>query len=427
MTDFLIKHYWHTPAAGSMNALKAPKLTNSAGGLINLLDAVLVNGFGESAVSMAVHPTDVNKAVITETTHGYTLTARISISGCDNPNFNTEFEIIEVPNANTYIVDVTGIHSQPAGDPITTSTSILVKIPSLGWTKEFSATNKAVYRMKGGNRRYLWLDDTNTSSGITKVRGAWGATGPEFTDLVSPFPDSVQVAAGSDPRWHHYIHSGNIGAWGTTTDIGWTIIGTEKFFYLSIQHYYGQNNLANENSSRAVFVFGDVNPYNSYDTSATILSAGSNVNSANVSPASVCCFGRWLEGYDYRQSWAGTWWNVNKPTFMRMIAPMADAVRWVDNVGLGRGSSDVVAANDISPIAQPILLADDIANAIRAEMPGMAVSACYINNIYPQNSIINISGVRYMNMSTRYTNSGGTDGSFLAQIDGNMHTLKGTL
>ena len=427
MTEFLIKHYWHTPAAGSMNALKAPKLTNSAGSLINLLDAVLVDGFGEAAVTMAIHPTDVNKAVITETSHGYAPTTRIKISGCDNSNFNTEFEIVEVPDANTYVIDVTGLHSQPAGSPVTTSSSILVKVPSLGWTKEFSGTNKAVYRMKGGNRRYLWLNDTDTSAGITKVRGAWGATGPEFADLISPFPDITQAAAGSDPRWHHYINGSNQGACGTTTDIGWTIIGTEKFFFLSIQHYYGQNFIANQNSSRAIFVFGDVNQYNVHDTSATILSAGDNSNSAHPEPRVVCCFGRWLEGYDYRQTFAGTWWNANKPTFFRMIAPMADAVRWIDNVGLGRGWSRIVPDNDIIPIAQPILLSDDLAGAIRAEMPGMAVSACYINHIYPQNSIININGVRYMNMSTRYSNSVGTDGSFLVQIDGDMHTLKGTL
>jgi hypothetical protein len=427
MTTFKIKHYWHTPGMGSMNAIKAPKLTNNAGSLITVLDAVLVDGFGEATVSMSIHPTDVNKAVITENNHGYALTTRIKVDGCDNTAFNSEFEIIEIPDANTYVIDVTGLHSQAAGTPVTTSSNITVKVPSLGWTKVFSGMNKAVYKMKGGSQRYLWIGDNQ--SYYAKVRGAWDATGANETDLKWPFPDFDQAASGSPPRWFHRIDSSNTGPWGTTTDIGWTIIGTDKFFFISIHHYYGENWIRDGDCFWNVYVFGDVNVYNQSDTSATVLAAGQNSDPSSWNlPYYTTPFCRWREGYDYRQTFAGTWNNLKKPTFYRMMGPFADGVSWTDDVGLGRGRFDINPSLDNIPVGTPVLLTDGTANGIRAEMPGMAVTPVYLNGVYQQNNIINVNGVRYMYMATKYSiYANVNDGHFLVQIDGDMHTLKGTL
>jgi flagellar basal body rod protein FlgG len=56
----------------------------------------------------------------------------------------------------------------------------------------------------------------------------------------------------------------------------------------------------------------------------------------------------------------------------------------------------------------------------------MAVIPVYLNGVYQQNNIIDVNGVRYMYMATRYGSGGYTnDGHFLVQIDGDMHTLKG--
>jgi hypothetical protein len=430
MTAFLIKHYWHTPGMGSMNANKAPKLSNSAGSLITVLDAVLVNGFGSAIVSMSIHPTDVNKAVITENNHGYSLTTRIKVDGCDNTAFNTEFEIIDIPDANTYVIDVTGLHSQAAGTPVTTSSNITVIIPSLGWTKEFSGTNLAVYRTKGGNRRYLWLDDSESTNGFAKVRGAWGAQGANESNLISPFPSFDQAASGSPPRWYHRIDSGNTGSWGTTTDIGWTIIGTDRFFFLSTHYYSGQNIVCNTDCSRNVYVFGDVNVYNQSDTSATVLAGGQNSPPGDwIQINYTSTFSSWLQGYDYRQTFSGTWGNLQAPTRFRMAPPFADCVNWSNGgVGLGRGLFNLNPFLDQIPIGQPVILTDDVTNSIRAELPGMAVTPVYLNGIYQQNNIINVNGVRYMYMATKYTSGANTvDGHFLVQIDGDMHTLKGTM
>jgi hypothetical protein len=430
MTTFKIKHYWHTPGMGSMNATKAPKLSNSAGSLISVLDAVLVNGFGEATVSMSIHPTDVNKAVITENNHGYALTTRIKVDGCDNPAFNSEFEIIEIPDANTYVIDVTGLHSQTAGTPVTTSSNITVKVPSLGWTKEFNGTNKAVYKMKGGNHRYLWIDDNQ--SYYAKVRGAWDATGVNETNLKWPFPDFEQAASGSPPRWWHRATTDSFwgyGPWANPNDIGWTIIGTDRFFFLSIHYWSGLNLLRDTNCFRAIYAFGDVNVYNNSDTSATILASSWNSDTYDDNKLyEVTPFCRWREGYNYRQTFAGTWYNYKKPTFYRMVPPFADGVCWTDDVGVGRGRFEINPFLDVIPIGAPILLTDSIANGIRAEMPGMAVTPVYLNNFYQQNDIINVNGVRYMYMATKYTIVANTnDGHFLVQIDGDMHTLKGTL
>jgi hypothetical protein len=423
MTDFKIKHYWHTPGMGSMNATKAPKLTYAAGSLISLLDAVLVNGFGQATVSMSIHPTDVNKAVITENNHGYALTTRIKVNGCNNPAFNTEFEIIEIPNANTYVIDVTGLHSQAAGTPVTTSSNITVKVPSLGWTKEFSGTNKAVYRMKGGSRRYLWIDDS--AYYYAGVKGAWEANGVSESNLISPFPKTNQGSA-YYPRWHHNISTSYNGPWGADTDIGWTIIGTDRFFFISIHFYSGRDISHYDDCFRVVYVFGDVNVYNQNDTSATILASGQYgfTSLQYESP-----FTYWSRDYSYVQAFAGTWYNKRFSTYYRMLPPFADCVGWNENVGVGRGKFDLNPFLDVIPVGQPVVLIDNNSNSIRAEMPGMAVTPVYLNGIYRQNDIININGVRYMYMVTRFDESStpNKDGHFLVQIDGDMHTLKGTL
>jgi hypothetical protein len=109
-----------------------------------------------------------------------------------------------------------------------------------------------------------------------------------------------------------------------------------------------------------------------------------------------------------------------------MVPPFADGVSWTDDVGLGRGRFDINPYLDNIPVGIPVVLSDDISNSIRAEMPGMAVTPVYLNGVYQQNSIIDVNGVRYMYLATKYTAGANTnDGHFLVQIDGDMHTLKG--
>lgn len=117
--------------------------------------------------------------------------------------------------------------------------------PAAGWTKEFSAAGKAIYRMGGptGARMYFRIDEvTNTNTYL--VRGAEGASG--IDTLVDPFPTVAQMANGlalargsvlAGGRYWYVIADANRFFLYTTSGVGavspvTTTVGT-KTNYLS--------------------------------------------------------------------------------------------------------------------------------------------------------------------------------------------------
>lgn len=135
------------------NNTNAPQLSNTWGCLIDILDACLVTGFG----SIPVTSLNVDSGICTATfatSHNFKQHQVIEISGADRNEFNTEFRILSVPTANTFTfaVDTSAIS---AGGSISCS------LPPLGWKKEFSGTQKAVYRgNKGLDALYLRVDNS---------------------------------------------------------------------------------------------------------------------------------------------------------------------------------------------------------------------------------------------------------------------------
>jgi hypothetical protein len=95
-----------------------------------------------------------------------------------------------------------------------------------GWTKPYTGTNLAAYRMGTGGtarRMYLRVDDTNAQ--IARWRGF-----DDMTDVntgTEPFPTVAQQA---DPGMAHYKSSAASG-----TARPWVMIATEVFFYLFVQ------------------------------------------------------------------------------------------------------------------------------------------------------------------------------------------------
>jgi hypothetical protein len=146
-------------------------------------------------------------------------------------------------------------------------------VPPLGWDKVFSDTNRAVYRARVGNRHFLYIDDTGTNGalpGAAKVRpfesmssinessiNSWMAYGDSLKNTNRYTSSSgLSISENRAVCWMHYIDPGysgsGAGASGTSTDIGWTIIGCDRFFYLSIQNMFG-----NTDPHRTPYMFGD--------------------------------------------------------------------------------------------------------------------------------------------------------------------------
>lgn len=98
--------------------------------------------------------------------------------------------------------------------------------PAAGWTKVFSATNKAVYRSGStGTRFYLRLDDT--AAGTHKFRGYESMS--DVDTGTDPFPTVGQAANGFTI--------------GPTTAFGWAIAANDRAFYFFGYQYSGASSI----------------------------------------------------------------------------------------------------------------------------------------------------------------------------------------
>ncbi|MCK9504694.1 MAG: hypothetical protein M0Q95_10995 [Porticoccaceae bacterium] len=164
----------------------APGLTGQAGKLIELLDAILIDGINPKTISALSR--SGSTATATCVGHGYIVGDCLLIAGADQAEYNGEVYITTVPDTDTFTFAVDGAAVTPA-----TGASITAKKAPAGWTKPYNGTNLAAYRMGGGNQRYLRLDDTGTAYGA-RVVGYEAMTG--ISSGSGQFPTSIQESGG---------------------------------------------------------------------------------------------------------------------------------------------------------------------------------------------------------------------------------------
>lgn len=198
-------------------------LTNAAGTLIGVFDAVLVNGYNSKTVTIT---RSGSTATANCTSHGYRTGQIIKHSGAGQSEYNIEARVT-VTDANNYTFAVSGSPTTPATGTITAI------VAPVGWTKAFSGTNLAVYRTKSGtNQFYLRVDDTGT----TETRIVGYETMSDVNTGTGPFPTAAQVSGGlyfykanaasarswrawSDGKMFHFSGHGSSATWtGSTTD-----------------------------------------------------------------------------------------------------------------------------------------------------------------------------------------------------------------
>lgn len=234
------KHFTSAMANG-------PVLSGTAGALIAVLDAVLVNGFGLQAVSSIV----VAGAIATVTTgsvHSHTLHSVALIDGALPAGLNGEKRVLSV-TTNTFTFDATGVSDQTATGTITT------KVAPAGWTKPFSGTNIAVYRGNTvtGTGMYLRVDDTSTLNAT--VRGYESMT--DATTGYGPFPTTTQIAAGD------YMVKSTVASAAVRP---WTFFADDRGFFYFCKN--GDTALEHKNH-----YFGDILSLKSNDPYGCVLRA----------------------------------------------------------------------------------------------------------------------------------------------------------
>ena len=188
----------------------APQLTNAAGSLISVLTAALVNGFNTQSVVSAT----ASGGVVTfnfATAPGFAALDTVQIAGSSVALANG-VRRVQSAGSNQVLVAVPGIANGAVGGTMT------LKFAPLGWTRPFTGTNLAAYRMGGGiSQRFLRVADT-VVGGNGLVRGYETMTA--ISTGTGLFPTTAQ-AAGNGVIWYK----------NTSLTAPWIVVGDEKRFY----------------------------------------------------------------------------------------------------------------------------------------------------------------------------------------------------
>lgn len=158
-----------------------------------------------------------------------------------------------------------------AGSFITVLDAILVNgygaKAAAGWAKEFSGTNKAVYRAATGNRHRLRIDDSNTQE--SRLVGYTGMT--DVDTGTGPFPTAAQVSGGLFNRKSNTADA---------TARPWYCLADSTFFYFI--SYTAQTIYGNTASTDSGMFFGDFPSFLTGDAFNTLLLASATTG-ANTS------------------------------------------------------------------------------------------------------------------------------------------------
>lgn len=293
-----IKYYVHTNT-------NAPQLTNNFGCMIDVLDACLVNGFGSQTVSTLT----ASSTTVTATfgsAHNFMQYQVIKIAGATQTEYNGEFRILTVPNANS-------ITFQLVAEPsVTTATgTITCSLPPIGWLKPFSGTGKAAYRSSNtllASRPYLRVVDA-LDPAYTATYAKYAKVGivEDMTDIdtmlgvQAPYdsanPNKNWVGTGSGTSayngWAKWVYatsqsalSGqNFSATPSNGNRRWIIVGNQDYFYVF-------NELIPSDTGRFVlYGFGSFDSVIPNDTSNTLLSSWANYQTVSTSQPTTAYVG----------------------------------------------------------------------------------------------------------------------------------------
>ena len=226
-------------------------IAQSAGQMLAILDAVLVNGYNSNTITIT---RDGTVATASCTDSRFRSGACVLIEGANQTEYNGEKYITSSGN-DWFTFQVSGSPATPATGTIT------AKVAPAGWTKPFSGTNKGVYRLGGGNQRYLRIDDAIS-----------GACGPFYGRMVGyesmtdvdtgtgKFPQQTQVTDGL-----YFYRSNN------STPRMWMAFATDRHLYLFV------NSSGNSNGTYDLcWFFGDLKARNPTDAFSTLIIGPTN-------------------------------------------------------------------------------------------------------------------------------------------------------
>ncbi len=247
----------------------APTLSGQNGSLISVLDAILVNGYGQVSITSITR--SGTTATVTTTSAHLMLSGDVAaIAGANETDYNGEF-VITVTGASTFTITVANSPATPATGTIT------VKRAPAGFTKVYSGTNKAVYRSNDvtGLRHYLQVIDAGTTTGGAKEAQVRAFITMSDVDTgIEPFPTVAQSSFGVLCHKSNAING---------TSRPWKLITDGKTFYFAPCVDQNPASLIEASGGYVWFIaFGELIPTYPSDPYCSFL-AGCNTQNAPTS------------------------------------------------------------------------------------------------------------------------------------------------
>jgi hypothetical protein len=253
MADTTVK-YFHSGMAN------APVLSGSAGALIAVLDACLVNGLNLQTLDSLVIAGGIATATRAAGITGPEVGSVQLITGATvtGGTINGEQKVLTV-TATTYTFATT-LANQTATGTITS------KQAPAGWAKTYTGTNLAAYKPTDVTATgcLLRVDDTGTT--VARVVGYEAMS--DVNTGTGPFPTAAQRSGGS--YWSK-------SSTANSTARNWMVIADGRFVY------FARNFHASNTTDYELSVFGDMVPTKSGDAFACVISGqASDVSGAAV-------------------------------------------------------------------------------------------------------------------------------------------------
>lgn len=381
----------------------APELKGQAGSLIALLDAVLVNGYGQVGVS-SITLVGTTATVATSAPHGLKTGDVALISGADQVEYNDEF-VVTVTASDEYTIAVSGSPASPATGTITSR-----RAPA-GFTKTFSGTNKAMYRSNdlSSNRHTLRVLDDGS--------GNWGAR--EAFVFGCETAIDIDTWTGMFPR--NNAATGNKGVmWGksSTSDATvrpWWVYSNGKIFYGFVAHGSSVNSPYDTYSR--TFVFGDIVSYKAGDIYGTYISGNFN-QSSNYDN------GGFTKTYENPSSATNTSFvdgnGILARSYTGVDANAACVLLGGSVVGGAMGASNMLqypSPVDNGLYVVPVVVAQSNPNVIRGRLPGIYESLHTMP--LPNGTILDsVQGLPGRKLRMQYLHQSYTMGCVLIDVTG---------
>lgn len=248
-----------------------------------------------------------------------------------------------------------------------------------GWAREFTGTNKAVYRAPSGNRLRLRIDDTGTQE--ARIVGYESMT--DVDTGTNPFPTTAQVNGGL------YVRKSDT-ADGTVR--AWYMIATEIMFYLYIDTGSASADpaLVATPARLSGMAFGEFTSYKAGDLYNTIIIGQAATGTSTSRLGAISATGAFaaLTGHYVARNAAAVAGSIGVSKCMAMLAHHGDQ----STIGNGAAGSTPAYPDNVSGglLLSPVLVeeANGSAPAVRGLLPGLWAPA----HVSPANHFDTLSG-----------------------------------